>query len=281
MINSDISILIDRKEALCREVDLILTPSSRSDKPVIAACGLVNAGKSYLLNMLTEHIDDEFFPVADQRETARIQSLEMNTYIYIDTPGLDASDEDTGEATTGIDQADIVLFVHQPQGELEENEKEFLYRLKQAFGDFAEQNIVLVLSKTDKEGQEKIDEIANKVQQQCLEFLEFSPKIFKVSGQRFKSGTQQHKDGLIRHSHINDLASHIKMIADDSVKTREIRTIQAIDTLLEKIKQAEAGLAHLRVTAQKELHENFAPFNQLIDTLRSTIETFEAQYKNI
>lgn len=281
MINSDISFLIDRKEALCREADLLLTPSSRSDKPVIAACGLVNAGKSYLLNMLTEHIDDEFFPVADQRETTRIKELETDTYIYLDTPGLDASNADTEEAMTGINQADVALFVHQPQGELEENEKEFLSRLKQSFGEFADQNIILVLSKTDKEGQEKIDEIANKVQQQCLEFLEFSPKIFKVSGQRFKSGTQQHEDGLIRHSHINDLASHIKMIADDSVKTREIRTIQAIDTLLEKIKLTEAGLEHLRVTAKKELHESFAPFNQLIDTLRSTIETFEAQYKNI
>lgn len=281
MINSDISILVDRKEALCREADFILTPSSRSDKPVIAACGLVNAGKSYLLNMLTEHIDDEFFPVADQRETAQIKAFETDTYIYLDTPGLDASNEDTGEAMTGIDQADIVLFVHQPQGELEENEKEFLCHLKQSFGEFADQNVILVLSKADKEGQEKIDEIAEKVQQQCLQFLNFSPKIFKVSGQRFKSGTQQHKDGLIQHSHINDLASHIKTIADDSVKTRDIRTIQAIDTLLEKIKLTKAGLEHHRVTAQKELHESFAPFNQLIDSLRSTIETFEAQYKNI
>lgn len=281
MINSNISILTDQKEALCREADLILSPSSRSDKPTIVACGLVNAGKSYLLNMLTQHIDDEFFPVADQRETARVKALETDTYIYVDTPGLDASDEDTGEAMTGIGQADIVLFVHQPQGELEENEKKFLFRLKQSFGEFAEQNIVLVLTKTDKEGQEKIDEIADKVQQQCLEFLDFSPKIFKVSGQRFKSGTQQHKDGLIRHSHINDLAKYVKTIADDSVKTRDIRTIQAIDALLEKIKLTEAGLEHHRVTAQKELHESFAPFNQLIDTLRSTIETFEAQYKNI
>ena len=281
MINTDISILIDQKETLCREADLILTPSSRSDKPVIAACGLVNAGKSYLLNMLTKHIDDEFFSVADQRETARIKSLETDTYIYVDTPGLDASDEDTGEAMTGIDQADIVLFVHQPQGELEENEKEFLCRLKQSFGEFAEKNIILVLSKADKEGQEKIDEIADKVQQQCLEFLNFSPRIFKVSGQRFKSGTQQHKDGLIRHSHINDLANHVKTVADDSADIRDTRTIQAIDALLERIELTEAGLEHYRVEAQKKLHESFGPFNRLIDTLRSTIENFQTQYKNI
>jgi len=281
MVNSNIAILIDRKETLCREADLILTPSSRSDKPMIAACGLVNAGKSYLLNMLTQHIDDEFFPVADQRETARVKMLETDSYIYVDTPGLDASDADTGEAMTGIDQADLVLFVHQPQGELEENEKEFLCRLKQSFGEFAEQNIILVLSKADKEEQEKIDEIADKVQQQCLEFLNFSPRIFKVSGQRFKSGTQQHKDGLIRHSHINDLASHIKIVADASVETRDIRVIQTIDALLERMELTEAELERYRVNAQNKLHESFVPFNRLIDTLRSTIENFETQYKNI
>lgn len=281
MINSDISILIDQKEALCREADSIVTPSPRSDKPVIAACGLVNAGKSYLLNMLTEHIDDEFFPVADQRETARIKSLETNTYIYIDTPGLDASDEDTGEAMAGIEQADVVLFVHQSQGEFDASEKEFLCRLKQSFGKFAEQNIILVLSKADKEVQEKIDQIADKLQQQCFEFLNFSPRIFKVSGQRFKSGTQQHKDGLIRHSHINDLASHIKTVADASIDTRDIRTIQAIDALLERIEQTEAELERYRVSAKNKFHESFGSFNRLIDTLRRTIETFKTQYKEI
>lgn len=281
MTNSDLSILINQKETLCREADLILTPSSLSEKPVIAACGLVNAGKSHLLNMLSGHIDDEFFSVADQRETARIKVLETNAYIYLDTPGLDASDADTEEAMTGIDQADVVLFVHQPQGELEENEKDFLCSLKQSFGELAEQNIILVLSKADKEGQEKIDEIADKVQQQCLEFLKFSPKIFKVSGQRFKSGIQQQKDGLIRHSHINDLASHIKVVADASVYTRDIRALQAIDALLERIELAEAGLEDYHATAQKELHDSFSPFNRLIDSLRGTIENFQTQYRKI
>lgn len=281
MFNSEISILINQKETLCREADLILTPSSLSEKPVIAACGLVNSGKSYLLNMLTENIDNEFFPVADQRETAQTKAFETDTYIYVDTPGLDANDADTGEAMTGIDQADVVLFIHQPQGELEENEREFLYRLKQSFGEFAGQNIILVLSKADKEGQEIIDEIADKVQQQCLEFLNFSPRIFKVSGQRFKSGTQKHKDGLIRHSHINDLASHIKTVADASADTRDIRTIQAIDALLDRIELAETGLEHYRATARNQLHESFSPFNRLIDSLRSTIENFQNQYKKI
>ena len=73
-----------------RSEQLALSAYSAPNKPLIAVCGLMNTGKSYLLNMLTQHIDQEYFKTADQRETAANKTLETEQYIYLDTPGLDA-----------------------------------------------------------------------------------------------------------------------------------------------------------------------------------------------
>jgi tRNA U34 5-carboxymethylaminomethyl modifying GTPase MnmE/TrmE len=272
----------DIQHELIRQADKLLVGSkSVSEKPVIAAVGLVNAGKSYLLNMLTEHIDEEFFRVADQRETAQLKKLETATSIYLDTPGLDANSVDTQEAMIGIFEADVVLFVHQPQGELEESEMQFLNCLRKSFGQYAEQNIILVLSKADKESSEKIDLISKKIHQQCVDLLRFSPRIFKVSGQRFKTGTQQHKDGLIRHSHIVDLVGHVNEISAVSVAARKIRKVQAIDELIIKISAAEADLQQACTLNQKEINNRFGHFNEIIDSLRDSIISFNNRYQNI
>ena len=58
-----------------RLANIVLVANSTPSKPVIAVCGLMNAGKSYLLNMLTQQIDQEYFKTADQRETTTNKTL--------------------------------------------------------------------------------------------------------------------------------------------------------------------------------------------------------------
>ena len=65
-----------------RLANIVLVANSTPSKPVIAVCGLMNAGKSYLLNMLTQQIDQEYFKTADQRETTTNKTLETEQYIY-------------------------------------------------------------------------------------------------------------------------------------------------------------------------------------------------------
>ena len=86
-----------------------LNQSLRSEKSVIVTWGLMNAGKSSLLNMLTQHIEQEFFKTNDFRETTEVCAYEADQYIYLDTPGLDANAADNLEALKGIKKADIVL----------------------------------------------------------------------------------------------------------------------------------------------------------------------------
>ena len=102
-----------------RYLELQSNLNDQEQKPVVAVWGLMNAGKSYLLNMLTDHFGEEYFKTNDFRETAEIKKYESNQIIYLDTPGLDANEADNLEAIRGVARADVVLFVHQPQGELE------------------------------------------------------------------------------------------------------------------------------------------------------------------
>ncbi|MGX2010761.1 GTPase, partial [Enterobacter asburiae] len=41
----------------------------------VAICGLMNAGKSALLNMLTGHLEQEYFATGASRTTADVQSM--------------------------------------------------------------------------------------------------------------------------------------------------------------------------------------------------------------
>ena len=110
-----IQTLLKESQSLRKSSQDFLNQKVNDSKPIIVTWGLMNAGKSYLLNMLTQHIDKEFFKTNDFRETAIISSYETDQYVYLDTPGLDANAQDNLEALKGVKKADIVLFVHQLQ----------------------------------------------------------------------------------------------------------------------------------------------------------------------
>ncbi|MEY8689774.1 MAG: GTPase, partial [Leptothrix sp. (in: b-proteobacteria)] len=189
-----------------------LSTRHADNKSIVVVYGLMNAGKSFLLNMLTQHIEEEFFKTNDIRETAKVKKFESEKYVYLDTPGLDANEADDAQAKFGASQADIVLFLHQPQGELEANEVKFLKEIKQSFGNCAESNIILVLSKIEKEEPAKINLIEEKIRSQCVREIGFSPKVFQVSNKRYQMGIIKHKDGLIAESHIKSLIQHLSLI---------------------------------------------------------------------
>ena len=259
----------------------LISNQNTDNRPTVVAYGLMNAGKSFLLNMLTQHIEEEFFKTNDIRETAEIKRFESEKYIYLDTPGLDANGADDAQAQFGASQADIVLFLHQPQGELEANEVKFLKELKQSFGNYAESNIILVLSKIEKEEQAKIDLIENKVKAQCAQEIGFSPRVFQVSNKRYQTGVLKHKDGLIAQSHINSLIEHLDLIASNAGKVRAQRSLTEAQTLLQMIESKEQSLRNSRQTLKDGISKAFAVFNDQINSLNGFLEKSASKYRNI
>lgn len=267
-------------QELLSSTDELLIQNKRSDKPIVVAWGLLNAGKSYLLNMLTDHIDKEFFKTNDFRETTEIKSLETDHFIYLDTPGLDANALDDTQAMKGANEADIILFVHQLQGALEAIEIEFLKSLKYSFGTFAEKNIILVLSKTDKESPEKVEQIEKSILAQCHQHLDFTPKCFKISGKRYKTGIQNHKEPLIHSAHIKDLFEHINRMAESS-NVRNQRTLQMVNDLLVRYDALEEKFIDVHFKVRKDINNEFLSFNQSIKSLERFLNDSSEKWTEI
>lgn len=80
------------------------------DEILIINAGFMNSGKSSLFNNILEK---EVFEVKDIRCTreAKKEHLKDNIYL-VDTPGLEADEEDDKEAIKNYREADLIIFVH-------------------------------------------------------------------------------------------------------------------------------------------------------------------------
>ena len=275
------SYLLKESQDLRKYSQDFLNQSLRSEKSVIVTWGLMNAGKSSLLNMLTQHIEQEFFKTNDFRETTEVCAYEADQYIYLDTPGLDANTADNLEALKGIKKADVVLFVHQLQGELEANEVEFLKDVRTSFGQYAEKNIILILSKVDKEDRSKVDQIQKRVLEQCEQYLGFQPQCFQISNKLYQQGIQKHKDGLVRHSHIEDLKQCINSIISNTQVVRQERLNQEKALLLKKLTEQKTKIEAEHQAQRSLLMDGFVSFQRNLKSLKQFVETKAQQYKNI
>ncbi|OYU12585.1 MAG: hypothetical protein CFE38_06170 [Comamonadaceae bacterium PBBC1] len=258
-----------------------LSNQNMDPRTTIVAYGLMNAGKSFLLNMLTQHIEEEFFKTNDIRETADVKKFETEKIIYLDTPGLDANEADDAQAEFGASQADIVLFLHQPQGELEASEVKFLKKLTQSFGKYAESNIILVLSKIEKEEPSKINLIEDRIKAQCAYELGFTPKVFQVSNKRYQTGILKQKDGLIAQSHINALIEHLNVVVSNTGKVRAQRSLTEAEVLLRVLELKEQSLGARRQSIQEGIRQAFAIFNEQITTLSEFVDESTSKYRSI
>lgn len=273
--------VIHRSKELRDSIQNFKNLDKKHSKPIVITWGLMNAGKSYLLNMLTQHIETEFFKTNDFRETSELKAYETPLCTYLDTPGLDANIEDNLVALKGAKYADVVLFVHQLQGELEMNEVNFLQDIKTSFGEFAEKNIILVLSKIDKENAKKVEEIQTRILEQCEENLGFQPMCFKISNMYYQTGVKNHKDGLVRHSHIEDLKQHIMTILENSEQVRLERKNSEQQKLLQQLTECKDEIA--KIIEQKRLNilEGFNDFNNATKDLTTFIDSKAKQYSEI
>lgn len=255
--------------------------AQHAPKPVIAACGLMNAGKSYLLNMLTMHLDQEFFRTADIRETVENAQFESDKFIYLDTPGLDANEQDDQHAWSGLKQADVVLFVHQAQGELEAVEAGFLRTLAAARGSDAAASILVVLSKADRQTPQNLDAIEARIREQCAGHLGFEPQVLRVSGTRYRNGLIEGEGELVAASGMDALIAQVAMVAASVQAIRARKTLAETQALLEAVAQAERRTQARRKRIRNEIIDTFAAFNGEVSRLRAFMDDAASKYTHM
>ena len=117
--------LYDEVDALCETYNPNVIASirelSRAKKAqpgaTIMVYGVYNAGKSTLINAL---LGQELAAVADVPETARVQGYRWGDFEVLDTPGIDAPLEHEEITREQLIQSDVVIFVVNPLGVVEE-----------------------------------------------------------------------------------------------------------------------------------------------------------------
>lgn len=256
----------------------------------IAACGVYNAGKSSLLNVLANQFENgsEAFKTGAARETREVAELRLADVTLIDMPGIDGAHNDDETAWQGVLGGDCYLYVHRLRSsEFEQSELEFLYLLKEKIRGL-EQRLVLVISQIDEVAE--TDETARRearIRQVFAEAIGFEPKwVFPVSVNRFKRGALENKQGMVRSSGILELQAWVsemsttitqsqwKSFRSDRFKTeRDALALQIMaiaDSLDERV-QASTVQLERKVSAfeqaAKDLIENIKKSLKNIDSI--------------
>ena len=211
-----------------------------SDKLNIVCVGLYNHGKSSLLNVLVDDLDERTFRVADIRETREIKEVVKDNKLFVDTPGLDALREDDEKVKEAVLFRDFALFVHNvATGELSRKEVEVLSELKREFGE----NIFIVLSRIDQVDEETLYRTKEKIKSQ-IGGLE----VFEVSVKRYIKGKKENKKLLVKRSGVEELKNRLDVL--DFTKIRKKRVEQISKKIIEEVqikrKKLEERLKEVR-----------------------------------
>ncbi|MFY9178272.1 MAG: GTPase [Venatoribacter sp.] len=243
----------------------------------VAVFGKYNHGKSSLLNALAAN-GEEYFKVADIRETTAIKTLNIEDICWIDTPGLDADvfkQDDEAAIKAILDQTDLVLFVHALEaGELDGKETELFNQLLESNKDT--HKFLLVLNRLDGVTPDQAKAIEKKIASQIK-----NVRSFKVSTTRYCTGIKNDKEGLVNKSGINELGAEITQ----QLKSLESFRAQQKSSLKSQVKQIEAKrklfARHLRsekdqLEWQMESIEN--QLQQRIKLLANKVQENNQQY---
>lgn len=245
------------------------------DKPRVVAWGIVKAGKSSLLNMLADSVQEEVFRTGVTHTTTENLDMDAGSYILMDTPGLDVDPEAQQRSFRGMKQADIILFVHAPPGELDQDEMRFLSGMKDVLGEDASQRLVLVLTQLDKDQNGSAEAVQEKILSQVRDQLDLHPQCFQVSNSRYKKGCLENKSVLVEKSGILELRNHLKNL---SLKLEsEIKSFKSIKLNKMKIEIIERIIKEINED-RNIINNSMIIFHDKITHLSNIISEFESEY---
>ncbi|MDO5516047.1 MAG: 50S ribosome-binding GTPase [Clostridium sp.] len=193
--------------------ELIGMIEAHGNKVKIINAGLLKAGKSSLFNALT---GNENFETDVIRATVLNKSVELDEYILIDTPGLDANYEDDNTAFEGYKDADRIIFVHNiVDGELNKIEVDSLKKISEKFKNISQffESTIMVLSHADQLEEDDIARLKGIIEKQIFSLFNCQFKnIIMADSISYLKGIRENKKLLIEESNIEVLKNAIKEI---------------------------------------------------------------------
>ena len=256
----------------------------------ITCMGLYNAGKSTLLNTLIGDFEHKTFKAADKRETTENKEviLEKEGLIVVDTPGLNAKDDDDKRVMDAIKTSDINLFVHNiATGEFQAKEVEFFELVKKHWANPKEfiKSTVFVLSRADEKSSEEIEDIKKIMKQQIKDYFGVEAIFVVVSAKRYTKGMVENKKLLIKRSNIEMLKDIIRDLKEarkkEIIKTKKERLIKKYQSLIKYLKsEREKNLLEISLLKGK-LEKKEKAFQEDIERIKSTLRNYYKRLESV
>ena len=252
------------------------------ESSVLVTCmGLYNHGKSTLLNTLIKDFEHKTFEAADERKTAENKKVVFGDITFVDTPGLNARDNDDKRVSDAVKESDINLFVHNVStGEFTKVEVDFLLNIKKHWKDPKEfiQRTIFVLSRIDTVDDAVVEQTKERMQQQIKEIFGIEAIFVGVSAKSYTKAMLEDKKLLAKKSNIDTLNSILTELKDsfkDSiVKTKKERLQrlygELIKSLSSKIEKNKLEASQLK----REVVKVENSFNSDIQNIESTLSSY-------
>jgi len=220
----------------------LLKKAIKESTVLVTCMGLYNHGKSTLLNTLIKDFEHKTFKTADVRETAENKKVIYGDITFVDTPGLNAKENDNKRVFDAVKESDINLFVHNVStGEFTKVEVEFLHNIKKHWSDPKEfiQRTIFVLSRADTASEDDVSATQERMQQQIQEIFGVSARLIALSAKSYTKGMLEDKKLLIKKSNVQTLESSLTSLKESYkssiLKTKKERLERLYDNLIKKL----------------------------------------------
>jgi len=255
------------------------------ENQIIVTCvGLYNHGKSTLLNVLIKDFEYTTFKTADARETIINKAVLYNNIKYVDTPGLNAQEDDDEKVMKVVENSDITLFVHNVNtGEFNKAEINFLQQIQKHWKNPKEfiERTIFVLSRIDESNDKEIYEASQRMKEQIKDIFDADSLIIPVSSTDYADGIIDNEEELISESNIEKLEEKIKFLSEKSkeviIETKRRRFEKNYNKLINKLnKKLQSNQENIKKIKKEQAKKN-KELKQDISKIENTLKSMYAR----
>jgi tRNA U34 5-carboxymethylaminomethyl modifying GTPase MnmE/TrmE len=245
---------------------------SGKDGVTIANTGLVNSGKSSLFNALLDRNDGtERFPVGPVRTTKHGDREHLLDWLDIlDTPGIDATEEDDDVAYQTLMEADLIVATHNiKMGMLNKSEYEWFSHLAEKMQkEEIQQRIIFVCTWIDEREKdaEAYQNALDETYRQVTQALGAEVPFWTVSAKRYMTAKQKDNANLESASNIPQFKKFLLERGEEIRKTAQAQRLQQLRNLCQEtrrtLQKERKGLSDSIEAKRRAVQRNYAPAYQ-------------------